>query len=71
MEGARKALVHNIYRSQGTSSFITNFSHNSDFPDCFSAAPHTSDMFSLTYHVPLDASIDHILLGDFNWQYPL
>jgi hypothetical protein len=31
--GARDIMIHNIYRPQGTSSFISNFSHDSDFSD--------------------------------------
>ncbi len=64
-------MIHYIYRPQGSSSFISSFSHVSDFCDFFSAAPDNSDVFSLLNHVLLDVSVDHILLGDFNLHYPL
>ncbi len=66
MEGARDIMVHNIYRPQGTSSFISNFSQEYNLSDFFSAAPDTSDVFSLLHHALPDTSVDHIPLGDFN-----
>jgi hypothetical protein len=43
---ARDNMVHDIYRPQGTSRLISNFSQESDLSDFFSAAPVTSDVFS-------------------------
>ncbi len=69
--GARDIKIHNIYRPQGPSSFISDFSHDTDFSDFFSAAPDISDVFSLLHHGLLDVSVDHILIGDFNMHQPL
>ncbi len=63
-------MIHNIYRPQGTSSFISNFSHDSDFSDIFLAAPDNFDVVSLLHNVLLDNSVDHILHGDFNLHHP-
>jgi hypothetical protein len=71
VQGARDIMIHNIYRPQGTSSFISCFSHDSDFSDFFLAATDNSDVFSLLHHALLDDSVDHILLGDFNLHHPL
>jgi hypothetical protein len=71
VEGARDIMVHNIYRPQGISSFISNFSQESDLSGFFSAAPDASDVFSLLHHALLDTCVDHILLGDFNLHHPL
>ncbi len=71
MEGARDIMIHNIYRPQGSSSFIFNFSQDSNFPDFFSAPPDASDVFSLLHHALLDTSADTILLGSFNLHHPL
>ncbi len=38
VEGATDIVIRNIYRSQGTSSFISHFSYPCDFSDFFSAA---------------------------------
>ncbi len=64
-------MIHNIYKPQGTSSFISSFSQDSDFSDIFLAAPDSSDIFSLLHHVLLDLSDDHILLGDLNLHHHL
>jgi hypothetical protein len=37
--GARDIIIHNIYRPQGSSSFISNFSQDSDFSDFFLLPP--------------------------------
>ncbi len=71
MEGARDVMIHNIYRPQGTSSFTSNFSQDSDFSGFFLAASNNSDVFSLLHHALLDTFVDHILLGDFNLHHPL
>ncbi len=64
-------MIHNIYRPQGTRTFLSNFSDNSDLSDFSSAAPENSDMFSL-FHLPLlNISVDNILLGDFHLHHPL
>ncbi len=64
-------MIHNIYRPQGTSSFISSFSHDSELSDFFLTVPDNSDVFSLLHHVLLDILVDHILLGDFNLHQPL
>ncbi len=69
--GARDIIIHNIYRPQGSSSFISNFSQDSDSSDLFSAAANTSDVFSLLHNTLLDTSAEHILLGDLNLHHPL
>ncbi len=71
VQRARDIMIHNIYRPQGTSSFISSFAHDSDFSDFFLAAPDNSDVFSLLHHALLDNFVDHILLGDFNLHHPL
>jgi hypothetical protein len=71
VQGARDIMIHIIYRPQGTSSFISSFSHDSDFSDFLSAASNNSDVFSLLHHALLDVSVDHILLGDFNLHHPM
>ncbi len=71
VQGARDIVIHNIYRPQDTSSFISSFSHDSDSSDFFLATPDNSDVFSLLHHALLDDSVDHILLGDFNLHHPL
>jgi hypothetical protein len=67
--GARGIMIHNINRPQGTSSIVSTFSHNLYYSSCFSAATDNSDVFSLLYHVLLDVSVQHILLGDFNLHH--
>ncbi len=69
--GTRDIIIHNIYRPQSSSSFISKFSQESDFSDFFSATTNTSDAFSLLYNTLLDTSAEHILLGDFNLYHPL
>jgi hypothetical protein len=64
-------MVHIIYRPKGPSPFISNFSGNSDISDFFSVSPDASDVLSLVHRELLDASVDHILLGDFNLHHPL
>jgi hypothetical protein len=64
-------MIHNIYTPQGTSSFISGFSHDFNFSDFFSATPDNSDVLPLLHHALLDVSVDHILLGDFNLHHPL
>jgi hypothetical protein len=64
-------MIHNIYRPQGTSSFISSYSHDSDFYDFFLAAPDNSDVLSLLHQELLDDSVDHILIGNFYLHHPL
>jgi hypothetical protein len=71
VQGARDIMIHNIYRPQGTSSFISSFTDNSEFSDFFTAAHDNSDVFSLLHHALFDVSVDHILLGDFKLHHPL
>ncbi len=71
VQGARDIMIHNIYRPQGTSSFLSSYSHDSDLSDFSSAAPDNSDVFSLLHHALLDISVDHVLLGDFNFHHSL
>jgi hypothetical protein len=47
-------MLHNIYRPQGTSSFISNFSHDSDYSGFSSAASDNSDVFALLHRALLD-----------------
>jgi hypothetical protein len=71
VDGARDIMIHNIYRPIGSSTFISSFSQDSNFPDFFSATPDTSDVFSLLHNALLDTSADHFLLGDFNLPHPM
>jgi exonuclease III len=71
VDGARDIMIHNIYRPTGSSTFISNFSQDSNFPDFFFATPDTSDVFSLLHNKLLDTSADLILLGDYNLHHPL
>jgi uncharacterized ferritin-like protein (DUF455 family) len=71
VQSAGDIMIHNIYRPQGTSSFIFNFSHDSELSDFFSAAPDNSNVFSLLHHALLDVFVDYTLLGDLNLHYPL
>ncbi len=64
-------MVHMISRPQSTSSFISIFYDNSDFYNYSTAAPNNPDVYSLLYHILLDVSVYHILLGDFNLHHPL
>jgi hypothetical protein len=71
VEGARDIIIHNIYRPQGTSSFISNLAHNTYLCDFFSHAPDNYDVFPCLNHTLLNVSLDHDLLGYFNLHYPL
>jgi hypothetical protein len=71
VEGARNVMVHNIYRPQGTISFISDSTYDSYYFSFFSAAPDISDVFSLPHHTLINAFVDHILLGDFNLYHLL
>ncbi len=62
-------MVYNIYRPQSISSFISNFSHDSEPSDFFSATPDTSDVSFLLYHVILHTFVYHILPGDLDLQH--
>jgi hypothetical protein len=64
-------MVHNIHRPQGTSSFISRFSHDSEFSNYFLAACDNSDVLFLPHDVLLDQFVDHVLLGNFNLHHPL
>ncbi len=69
--GARDIIIHNIYRPQGSSSFISNFSQDSDFSDIYSATANPSGVFLLLHNTLLETSAKHILLGDYNLHHPL
>ncbi len=71
IDGAGDIIILYIYRPQDTSSVTSNYPHDSDFSDDISAAPYSYYVDSLFYLAPLDASLDHILLGDFNLCNPL
>jgi hypothetical protein len=64
VEGASNFMIHNIYRPQGTSSFISIFSHDAYCYYFFLTAPDTSNVLSLIHCMLLDTFVDHILLGD-------
>jgi hypothetical protein len=61
VQGARDIIIHDIYRPQGTSSFISNISHDSDVSDFFSTAPENSDVLFLRQHVLVDIFFGLIL----------
>ncbi len=67
---ARDIMIHNIYRPQGTSSFISSFSHDSDFSDFFSAAPDNSDVFSHLHHALLDILLTIFYLEILTYTTP-
>jgi formylmethanofuran dehydrogenase subunit E-like metal-binding protein len=64
-------MIHNIKWPQGTSSFISILSHDSNSSDLSSAVPDNNDVFFLRHYALLDISVGYNLLGDFNLHNPL
>jgi hypothetical protein len=68
VQWSRDIIVHNIYRLQGPSPSILDFSCNYDLSDCYSVVRDSSDVFS-PHNELLNTSTDHILLRDVNLHY--
>ncbi len=56
VRGGSVIIIHNSYRRQGSSSFISSLSQDSSFYDFYSAITNTSDVILLLHNMPLDTS---------------